>query len=81
MNWILYLIASLIVLTPIAIVLVTDIPFSLAFSKISIGIAFVFVIAGKLLTLLKKKKGDKSIPVDMGIFIGILIAFIYHVLK
>lgn len=76
LNWILYLIASLVILIPIAIVLITDNPFSLSFSKISIGIAFVFVILGKFFALLKKEKVDKSIPIDIGIIIGILIAFI-----
>lgn len=81
LNWILYLIASLVILIPIAIVFITDNPFSSSFSKISIGIAFIFVILGKLFALLKKEKGDKSIPIDIGIIIGILIAFISHVLK
>ncbi|MCY6354832.1 hypothetical protein [Clostridium sp. ZS2-4] len=81
LNWILYLMASLIILIPIYIVLITDVHFSASFSKISIGIALIFVIIGKLITLIKKKKGDKSIPGDIGIIIGILIVFISHVLK
>ncbi|WP_138204104.1 histidine kinase [Haloimpatiens lingqiaonensis] len=76
LNWILYLIASLVILIPIAIVFITGNPFSSSFSKISIGIAFIFVILGKFFALLKKEKGDKSIPIDIGIIIGLLIAFI-----
>lgn len=81
LSVILYLIASLIVLIPIFIVLITDIHFSSNFSKISIGVAFVFVLIGKLLSLIRKKKGDKSIPADVGLIIGIGAAFIIHVLK
>lgn len=77
----LYLVALLIILIPITIVFVTDVPFSSTFSKISVNAAFVFVIVGKILTLIKKKKTDKNISVDVGILIGILIAFINHVLK
>ncbi|GFP76453.1 hypothetical protein [Clostridium fungisolvens] len=80
-SWIFYLLALVIILIPAAIVVITDVPFSSTFSKISIGIAFVFIIIGKVLSLLKKDKGDKSIPVDIGILIGIIIAFISHVLK
>lgn len=81
LNWILYLMASLIILIPISIVFITDVHFSSSFSKISIGIALIFVITGKLLTLIKKEKGDKSIPGDIGIIIGLLIAFISNILK
>lgn len=81
LNLVLYLIALLIVLIPISIVLFTDVPFSSSFSKISIGIELVFLIIGKLITESKKDKGDKSIPVDIGIIIGISITFIYHIFK
>lgn len=81
LNLILYLIASLIVLIPATIVLITNVPFSSAFSKTSIGIALLLIIIGKVLALLKKDKGDKSIPVDIGIIIGFLIVFLTHVLK
>jgi cation transport ATPase len=81
LNWILYLIASLIVLIPIFIVLITDVPFSSSFSQISTSMAFVFVIAGKLITAFKKKLKDENISVDISIIIGILIAFISKVIK
>lgn len=81
LSWGLYLIASLIILIPVSIVLVTDVPFSSAFSKTSISVAIIFVMIGKTLTILNKKKGDKSIPVDIGILIGMLITLVSHVLK
>lgn len=77
----LYLISSLIILIPISIALGTGFIFSSSFSKISIGIAIVFIMIGKLLAILNKNKGDKSIHVDIGILIGILIVFISHILK
>lgn len=81
LSRILYLIASLIICIPISIVLITYIPFSASFSKISIGIALILVITGKIFTLIKKEKEDKSIPIDIGIIIGILIVFISHLAK
>ncbi|GKX66747.1 hypothetical protein [Inconstantimicrobium mannanitabidum] len=81
LSLILYLIASLIILIPISIALIADIHFSSNFSRASIGVAFVFVLVGKLLSLIKKKKGDKSIPADVGLIIGITIAFIAYILK
>ncbi|WP_234123513.1 hypothetical protein [Clostridium hydrogenum] len=81
LNLILYVIALLIVLIPISIILVTDVPFSSSFSKTSISTALGFVISGKLLALLKKNKGDKSISLDIGIILGILIVFISNLLK
>jgi len=76
-----YLVALLIFLIPAAIAIVTDVPFSSASSKIFICTALGFIIMGKLLTLLKKNRGDKSIPIDIGVLIGILIAFIARILK
>lgn len=76
-----YFVALLIFLIPAAIVIITDVPFSSSSSKTFICTALGFIIMGKLLTLLKKNKGDKSIPVDIGVIIGILIAFISRVLK
>lgn len=81
LNFILYLMALLIVLIPICIVFVTNVPFSATFSKISISTSLFLVITGKVLTLLKRDKGDKNIPTDIGIIIGLLIVFISNILK
>lgn len=81
LSRVLYLIASLIILIPISIVLITDVPFSSTFTNISIGVSYIFVIIGKILTILNKKKGDKDLPVDVAILIGILTAFIQFILK
>ncbi|MBK1812174.1 hypothetical protein JHL18_16245 [Clostridium sp. YIM B02505] len=77
----LYLIALAIILIPASIVMITNNPFSSTFSKISIGIAIFLVIIGKVLSMLKKDKGDKSISIDIGIIIGMLIVFFTHVFK
>lgn len=77
----LYLTAALMVLVPIFIVLITDVHFSSGSSNISTVAAYIFVIIGKILTILNKKKGDKERPVDIGILTGILIAFIQFILS
>lgn len=81
LSLILYIMAALIIIIPASYVIITDIPFSSSFSKISIGVANVLVISGKLSTIFKKKKGDKSIPLDLGVIMGLLIAFIFHLIK
>ncbi|MHC1685779.1 MAG: hypothetical protein AB6733_23095 [Clostridiaceae bacterium] len=78
---ILYLLSALVILIPISIVIITDTPFSSSLSKMSITIAFVFLIIPNVLTIIKKKKEDKDIKMDIGLTIGILIAFISHLLK
>lgn len=78
---ILYIIAALLVFIPISIVLVTEITFSAIVSKIHISIALVFIILGKILTIIKKGKNDHSIPKDIGIVIGVLIVLISRLLR
>lgn len=81
---ILYLIATLIIIIPISIVLVAEVSFSPMFSKISLSIALTCIIIGKILTLLKKvkiNKKDKSIPMNVGAIIGLLIVFLTNIFK
>lgn len=78
---ILYLLASLVIIIPISIVIITDTAFSSSVSKMSITIAFIFLILGNILSILKKKKEDKDIKMDIGLTIGFLIALISHLLK
>lgn len=77
----LYLIALLLYLIPIFIVLIMDYTFSSSSNKIIDSIAWGFIIIGKTLTLLNKEKGDKTISIDIGILIGLIIAFIDQILK
>lgn len=78
LNYILYLIAFLIVIIPIVIVLVTEIPFSSSFTKVFISIASILIIVGKFISLLKKDKGNKTIPYDIGIITGMFISLIIN---
>ncbi|MDV4152717.1 hypothetical protein R0131_17960 [Clostridium sp. AL.422] len=76
LTTILYYIAVLIIIIPVSIVLVRDITVSSTFSKIIIGTAGAFIIIGKLLVIINKKKEEKNISVDIGILTGIIIALI-----
>ena len=76
-----YYIAVFTILIPISIVLIRDIPFNESFSKIVIGISGSFIIIGKLLVIINKKKENKDISVDVGIFIGIALALIGHIIN
>lgn len=79
-NKILYGIAGLIIVVPTLIVLITDIEISSFFTKILMSISFIFVLSAKFLEILKKEKIDKSISIDIGVFLGILITFILYIL-
>lgn len=76
-----YIIASLLVFIPIAIVFVTETGFNSFVSKIIISTAVTLIILGKILTVIKKGKKDSSIPKDIGIIIGLLIVLISKVLR
>lgn len=76
LNCILYLIGILIIIIPIGIVFVTEITFSSFLSKILLCSSLAFIIVGKILTANKKNKGDKSIPGDIGVIIGLLIVLV-----
>lgn len=77
----LYICALLIISIPTCIALITDISFGLLFDKISIGVAYILVIIGKLTSILKNKNESKSISGDVGILIGIFIAFVIYILN
>jgi len=61
--------------------LVTEITFSSFFSKIVISTALILIIVGKVVTIIKKGKKDKSISKDIGIIIGTLIVLVSKLLK
>ncbi|GAA0730444.1 hypothetical protein GCM10008905_31760 [Clostridium malenominatum] len=81
MSSILYIIAALLVFIPTSIVLVTEFTFSSFFSKIFLSAALTLIIVGKILTIIKKSKNDKSIPKDVGIIIGLLIVLVSKLLR
>ncbi|WP_461206311.1 hypothetical protein [Clostridium sp. DL1XJH146] len=73
--------AAVIIVIPIFIVLIIDVPFNSFFSNIFIGISLVLLIIGKFIAFLKKEKGDKNRPADFGIIIALLIIFISRITK
>ncbi len=75
-----YYMATLIIIIPICIVLVTNTSVNPSFSKILIGISGLFIIIGKLLVVINKKKENKNISIDMGILTGIILALINYIL-
>lgn len=81
LHRILYLMATLIYIVPIFIALVMDIQFSPFFIKASISIGYIFILIGKILSIIKSKNDNKCISGDIGILTGIIIAFIMHILR
>lgn len=81
LSFILYVVAALLILIPISIVLVTEITFSSYFSKVTISTALACIIVGRILTLIKKDRKDKTLPIDIGIVMGLLIVLVSRLLK
>jgi hypothetical protein len=81
LSAILFLIAVLIILIPTCIVLATEITFSSSFSQIALCISLALFILGKILIVIKKDKGEKSILGDIGVIVGLIIVFVSTILK
>jgi hypothetical protein len=62
-------------------VLATEITFSSSFSQIALSISLALFILGKVLIVIKKDKGEKSILGDIGVIVGLLIVFVSTILK
>jgi len=82
LNLILYIIAALFIFIPATIVFVTGNGLNSVQVKLFICIAFILVIAGRILTVEKKTRENKSIQwVDIGIISGMFITLVEIVLK
>lgn len=79
LSKVLYICALLIISIPTCIALITDISFGPLFDKTLIGLAYILVIIGKLISILKNKNESKSISGDVGILTGIFIAFVIYI--
>lgn len=80
-KWCLYLTALLLIGIPITIVLLSDaITFSSSFSNTVTSTAIILFIFGKMITVHKKRKENKSYASDIGIIIGISIVLVARVL-
>lgn len=81
LSRLLYILTSLIILIPICINLILNISFGSSFIKVSITIAYILILIGKTLIILKNKHENENISGDIGILTGILISFISFLLN
>ncbi|WP_404448565.1 histidine kinase [Sutcliffiella horikoshii] len=75
-KWFMYTVAGLLIVIPTMYVIISDTSFSSVASNVLIFIAILLVILGKLISLLDKKKENRSYAVDMGAIIGLSIVLI-----
>lgn len=76
-----YILCAIVLLVPIFIVLITDVPFGELFTRISISSANLLFLIGKTSSIIKKKLEKENISIDIGVLFGILLAFITYVFK
>lgn len=77
----LYLSAVLLIVIPILIVFISDIPFSSTFSNTVISTSIVLVILGILITVFQKSKENKIIVGEIGAIIGLSIVLIISLIQ
>lgn len=75
-KWFMYTVAGLLIVIPTMYVIISDTSFSSVTSNVLIFLAIMLVILGKLITLLDKKKENRSYAIDMGAIIGLSIVLI-----
>ncbi|WP_404461161.1 histidine kinase [Sutcliffiella horikoshii] len=78
-KWFMYTVAGLLIVIPTMYVFIFDIGFSSLTSNILISIAILLVILGKLISVIEKKKENRSYAVDFGAIIGLSIVLILGV--
>ncbi|MCK0470543.1 histidine kinase [Halalkalibacter sp. APA_J-10(15)] len=80
-KWVLYVSAALFIIIPISVVLISDhSTFSSAFSHTVISIAILLVILGKVVTILEKRKGNRSFVPDVGAVIGLSMVLVFSLI-
>ncbi|WP_407268820.1 histidine kinase [Radiobacillus sp. PE A8.2] len=72
----LYLSALFLVVVPISIVLITDVPFDSFFSHVVLSIAIILVMLCKTITLFEKRRAKKRFSSDIGALIGLSIVLV-----
>jgi hypothetical protein len=81
LKWFLYLSASLLIVIPTSVVLMSDdVTFSSTFSNIIISTAIILFILGKMITISEKRKGNKSFAPDIGAVIGLFIVLVFRLI-
>ncbi|UAL48205.1 histidine kinase [Sutcliffiella horikoshii] len=78
-KWFMYTVAGLLIVIPTMYVFIFDTGFSSLTSNILISIAILLVILGKLISVIEKKKENRSYAVDIGAIIGLSIVLILGV--
>ncbi|WP_404431357.1 histidine kinase [Sutcliffiella horikoshii] len=78
-KWFMYTVAGLLIVIPTIYVIISDTSFSSVTSNILISIAILLVIFGKLISVMDKKKENRSYAVDIGAIIGLLTVFILRI--
>lgn len=78
-KWFMYTVAGLLIVIPTIYVLISDISFSSVTSNILISTSLLLVILGKLISVMDKKKVNRSYAVDIGAITGLSIVFILRI--
>jgi len=78
-KWFMYTVAGLLIVIPTIYVLISDISFSSVTSNILISTSILLVILGKLISVMDKKKVNRSYAVDIGAITGLSIVFILRI--
>jgi uncharacterized membrane protein len=76
LKLILYVSAVLIIATPTLIVFISDTTFSSTTSNTVITISIVFIVLGKIINIIEKKKENNRIAIDIGVIVGLAIVIL-----
>ncbi|OLO26761.1 histidine kinase [Alkalihalophilus pseudofirmus] len=81
LKWFLYLSGALLIVIPTSVVLMSeDVIFSATLSNTVISSAIILVILGKMITILEKRKVNKSFVPDIGAVIGLFIVLVFRLI-
>ncbi|WP_078427482.1 histidine kinase [Alkalihalobacterium alkalinitrilicum] len=81
LKWFLYLSGASLIVIPTSVVLMSeDVTFSATLSNTVISSAIILVILGKMITILEKRKVNKSFVPDIGAVIGLFIVLVLRLI-
>ncbi|WP_042146864.1 hypothetical protein [Paucisalibacillus sp. EB02] len=75
-SLVLYILALLLLVVPVLITLGTDENYGLTWHLLFTNIAIGFLLLGKVLSLIQKRKENKSIIADTSIIVVLFIIFV-----
>ncbi|WP_047985764.1 hypothetical protein [Ornithinibacillus californiensis] len=76
LKLILYVSAVLLIAIPTLIVFISDASFSSTTSNTIITISIVFIVLGKVINIVEKKKENNRIAIDIGVIVGLAIVIL-----